>query len=138
MKNFKCFKGLFCLVFTLVFAFAGVSFVQASSIEGKEVARLTARYEYNHAIIHFVGSVVYTCSNPYQDKKILSVENISLQLEDYWDEDFDFEQQQLESVNISYNGRTIHALVCGRLIEHQGDFDYIHYIKVPVVYSINS
>ncbi len=136
MKIFKELKFLFCLTFAFIFMFGNALFISAAT-ESKETVRLKAQYKFDCAVIGFTGAITYTCSDPYQDKKITSVDNISLGIGHYWDETFDFEQQHVDSLSISENGKIVYAFICGKLTEHDENIDYVRYIKIPVVYSIN-
>ena len=142
MRSFKGLKLLFCLVFTFIFMFGNVLFVKASAIEVEETAELETKYECNGDIIYFIGMITYTCSDPYQDKKIVSVDNISLGM-GYSGlcDTVDFEQQYVDYVNVSEDGKKVTADVCGKLILHpyQADEDvyYVQYARIPVFFAIN-
>ena len=142
MRSFKGLKLLFCLVFTFIFMFGNVLFVKASAIEVEETAELETKYECNGNIINLIGTITYTCSDPYQDKKLVSVNNISFNRGYCWlCGTVDFEQQYVDFVNISEDGKKVTADVCGKLILHpyQADEDvyYVQYARIPVFFAIN-
>lgn len=136
MKIFKGLKFLLCLAFAFIFMFGNALFINAAT-EFKETVKLRAQYKLDYKIISFVGAITYNCIDPYQDKKITSVDNISLGVGDCWGETFDFKQQSVDFLGISENGKIVYAFVCGELAEHIENVDYVYHIKVPVVYSID-
>lgn len=137
MKTFRGLKFLFCLAFAFIFMFGNSFFVQASTIESDEVQQLRVKFKLNDETLEFNGFIAYKCTDPYRDKRITSVGGISLWVGRFWNEVFDFKQQFVDSISISEDGKTVHALVYGKLTEHNENVDYVYHIKVPVVYSIN-
>ena len=137
MKIFKGLKFLFCVAFAFIFMFGNSFFVQASTIESDEVQPLQVGFKWNGEFLEFTGFIAYTCSEPYRNKKITSVGSISLWVGSFLNEVFDFKQQSVESISISEGGKTVRALVCGKLTEHAENIDYVCHIKIPVVYSVS-
>ena len=146
MKSFKGLKSLFCLMLTFIFMFGNVLFVKAAVvIEGKEKKGLGLEYK----DIWFTGTIEYTCSDPYGDKKIIKVDNISLDKEAYsWVYDkVVFEQQGVNFIDITGNGTMVTAYVNGilKLYPYQADEGadedtqcYVEYVNIPVNYNLKS